>query len=227
MKAYAIIVAGGSGSRMNAQVPKQFLVLKKQPVLMHTISAFYNSGARPEIILSLNPGYLSYWQDLCRKYNFEIPHHLVAGGEQRFHSVQNALNLVQQDSLVAVHDAVRPIVSESLIERCFELAKEKGTAIPVVGSRDSLRTITGTTTKALRREDILIVQTPQVFRSQILKQAYQQEFSEEYTDDASVVEKAGYSIEITAGDYKNIKITWPEDLEIASLFLAKDIKKSG
>jgi len=216
---YAIIVAGGSGSRMKTEVPKQFLPLNGLPVLMHTITAFHKSSIHPEIILVLNPEFHSYWQNLCTEYNFSIPHKTIAGGAQRFDSVKNALALINEDGYIAVHDAVRPVISEELIKRCFEKAKETQNAIPVVTSRDSLRKKEGEQTKAINRDDILIVQTPQVFKSTLLKEAYSQPFTSEFTDDASVVEKAGHLIHTVEGDFKNIKITYPEDLEIASLFL--------
>lgn len=226
MKYYVIIVAGGTGSRMNASIPKQFLLLNEKPVLMHTIRAFHQSSVKPVILLVLNSSYHSYWTDLCNEFGFDIKHTVIGGGEQRFDSVKNALSFVEPDSLVAVHDAVRPVVSEELICRCFSEAAENGSAIPVTASRDSLRRREGEHSVALRREDIFIVQTPQVFRSSILKQAYLQPFNSEFTDDASVVEKNGGNIHTTEGDPANIKITYPEDLEIAALLLNKRAKKN-
>lgn len=220
MDCYAIIVAGGSGKRMNADLPKQFHLLLGKPVLMHTIEAFANSALRPEIILVLNADFHSYWKELCIQHNFFIPHKLTAGGAERFHSVKNALEHTGPgESLIAVHDAVRPMVNDELITRCFREAEIKGSVIPVTESRDSLRIIRGAGTEALSRADILIVQTPQVFRSGILKEAYEQAFSPLFTDDASVVEKAGFKIFTTTGVPSNIKITYPEDLAIASLYL--------
>ena len=220
MKYYAIIVAGGSGSRMKSELPKQFLLLNEKPVLFYTIEAFYNSDLKPEIILVLNSGYHKYWSDLCTQYNFNIPHKLTNNGEQRFHSVQNALALIDDNkSLVAVHDAVRPIISNELITRAFQLAEQHDAVIPAVTSKDSVRIKKNNLSIAVNREDILLVQTPQVFKSDLLKKAYLQPFNSAFTDDASVVEKTGKSIFITEGDYKNIKITYPEDLLIAQLYL--------
>jgi len=216
---YAIIVAGGSGSRMKSDKPKQFLLLNGMPVLMHTIKAFYNSSAKPNILLVLNTTFHDYWAGLCREHSFDIPHQIIAGGNERFNSVKNALNTIAQDGLIAVHDAVRPVVSDELITRCFVDASKHGATIPVTSSRDSLRKKEGGTTRAINRDDILIVQTPQVFKSEILRKAYNQEFTPEFTDDASVVEKAGFSISLVEGDFKNIKITYPEDLQMASIFL--------
>ena len=219
MKNYVIIVAGGSGSRLNSDIPKQFIPIHGIPVLMHTLNAFYNSSLQPEIILVLNLSYHSYWKDLCTQYNFSLPHILAEGGKQRFDSVKNALKFISGESLVAVHDAVRPIISDELIARSFKQAELEGTSIPVVPSRDSLRKIEGKKTIAINREEILIVQTPQVFRSSILLKAYDQEYTSEFTDDASVVEKWGHQISTVEGDFKNIKITYQDDLEIAGLFL--------
>lgn len=227
MKFYAIIVAGGSGNRMKAEVPKQFLLLNEKPVLMHTIEAFYLSELRPEIILVLNDQYHIFWGDLCSQYHFEIPHKLVKGGKERFNSVKNALQLVDAESVVAVHDAVRPVITNELIVRCFKEAEINGSAIPVTQSRDSLRKIEGDLTKTVPREEIVLVQTPQVFQSSLLLSAYTQDYSDEFTDDASVVEKSGNKVHITAGDQMNIKITYPEDLGVASLFLNLKHKKSG
>lgn len=222
MKYYAIIVAGGSGSRMKSDIPKQFLLLYGKPVLMHTIEAFYNSDLKPEIILVLNSEYIPLWSELSKKYNFNIPTILVNSGSERFHSVKNAVELIHQESIIAVHDAVRPIVSNELITRSFKLAEQNAAVIPVVTSKDSVRRRDGNNnTKALNREDILLVQTPQVFQSGLLKKAYLQDYNSEFTDDASVVEKTGARIFTTEGDYKNIKITFAEDLLLAEIYLQK------
>ncbi len=219
MKFYAIIVAGGLGTRMKADIPKQFLLLKGKPVLMHTIEAFCHSDLHPEIILVLNGQYHSLWRELCRRYHFVLPYKLIEGGKERFDSVKNALSAVQDDSVIAVHDAVRPIISNSLITRCFKQAEINGSAIPVTESRDSLRKKEKGSTIAISRKEILIVQTPQVFKSSLLKRAYMQEYSESFTDDASVVERIGERVQITEGDPRNIKITYQEDMAVASLLL--------
>ena len=219
MKYYAIIVAGGSGSRMKSDIPKQFLLLQGKPVLMHTIETFYYSDLKPEIILVLNSEYQSLWSEFIAKFDFNIPVTLVNNGEQRFHSVRNALQVILEDSVIAVHDAVRPIVSNELITRSFRLAEQTGAVIPAVTSKDSVRKKESNHTRALNREDILLVQTPQVFQSGLLKQAYLQDYTPEFTDDASVVEKRGIEIAVTEGDYKNIKITFAEDMQIAEFYL--------
>lgn len=224
MKYYAIIVAGGSGKRMNADLPKQFHLLLGKPVLMHTLEAFYYSKFQPMLLLVLNTNYQSLWKDLCIQYKFDIPHVIITGGAERFDSVKNALDSIDdpQNAFVAVHDAVRPLTSDELITRCYEEAQKKGAVIPVVESRDSLRRKVGEKNVAINRDEILIVQTPQVFKAAILKNAYTQSFNSSFTDDASVVEKAGYKIFITPGDPQNMKITYNADIAIASLYLSKE-----
>jgi len=221
MKYYAIIVAGGSGSRMNSDIPKQFLLLNGKPVLIHSIEAFYHSDLNPDIIVVLKNNYFKAWEDICTKYDFNIPHKLVKGGNQRFDSVKNGLKELKGKSIVAVHDAVRPLINNELITRSFLEAGEKGTAIAGVTSSDSVRQIQSNTSVALDRESIFLIQTPQTFRSEILKKAYQQPFRVEFTDDASVVEKMGIKINIIRGYPSNIKITHPQDIKIAESLLKK------
>lgn len=207
---------------MKSNIPKQFLLLGDKPVLMHTIERFYFSDLKPEIIVVLNEHYHSYWNELCIRYNFQIPYILIKGGKERFYSVKNALLEVDPESVTAVHDAVRPLVSNELITRCYRLAEINGTAIPVVPCRDSLRKKEADGSKTIPRENILLVQTPQVFKSALLKNAYNQSYYHDFTDDASVVEKAGQQITLTDGDPKNIKITYPEDISVASVFINTD-----
>jgi 2-C-methyl-D-erythritol 4-phosphate cytidylyltransferase len=223
MKYYALIVAGGSGSRMNSDIPKQFLLLNNKPVLIHSIEAFYHSDLQPEIIVVLNSKYYKHWEDICIKYNFNIPHKLAKGGNQRFDSVKNGLKEVKEESIIAVHDAVRPIINNELITRAFLEAEVNGTAIAAVTGNDSIRQMQKNTSVALNRETIFLIQTPQAFRSEILKKAYQQPYRNEFTDDASVVEKLGVKINIIHGSMTNIKITHPEDLRIAQLFLKETL----
>jgi 2-C-methyl-D-erythritol 4-phosphate cytidylyltransferase len=222
MKYYAIIVGGGSGSRMNSDVPKQFLVLNGRPVLMRTIEAFYSSELQPEIIVVLNTGFHAYWTQLCKDHNFTIPHQLAAGGSQRFHSVKNGLQYVQDNSVVAIHDAVRPLVTQNLITAAFHQAKEKGSAVAAIKSKDSVRQQTSNGTIGLNRDEIYLIQTPQVFRSEILNKAYEQEYTNEFTDDASVVERSGEAIALIEGDVMNLKITFPEDILLAGIYLQEN-----
>jgi 2-C-methyl-D-erythritol 4-phosphate cytidylyltransferase len=225
---YAIIVAGGSGSRMGSAVPKQFLLLNGKPVLMYTIEAFYNSSSSPSIIIVLPENYHHYWQELCKDHDFRIPHHLVNGGDTRFQSVKNGLELITNPAaVVAVHDAVRPLTERSAIDESFTHAQTFTNAIVAVKSRDSIRQVKNNLSLALLRDEIYLVQTPQTFQSSLLRKAYEQEYSTEFTDDASVVERLGVNINIIAGSYTNIKITFPEDIAIAEMLLNQKATKSG
>ena len=217
---YAIIVAGGSGMRMQSAVPKQFLLLNGLPVMMHTVKAFYQSRSKPAIILVLPADYHTYWKQLCEKHNFTVPHQLVSGGETRFHSVKNGLDLVEdEDAIVAVQDAVRPLTDLSIIDHSFSEAAEKGNAVTAVKSRDSVRQLKGDVSNCLVRDEIYLVQTPQTFQYTQLKKAYEQPFAAHFTDDASVVEAMGENIHLIEGNYRNLKITFPEDIAIAEVLL--------
>ncbi|WP_025144977.1 2-C-methyl-D-erythritol 4-phosphate cytidylyltransferase [Pedobacter jeongneungensis] len=219
MKYYAIIVAGGSGNRMQTETPKQFLLLKNLPVLMHTIKAFAQSDTQPKILLVLSKDQQSYWTRLCEEFNFHIPHEVIDGGKERFHSVKNAIQTIEEDSFVAIHDAVRPLVSKSLIDNSFKAAEAQGSVIAAVQSSDSVRILRNEKSSALKRDEIYLVQTPQTFSLSVLKEAYHQDFADHFTDDASVVESIGYGINIIEGERGNIKITYPIDLELAELLL--------
>ncbi len=219
MKFYAIIVGGGTGSRMQSDLPKQFMLLQGRPVLMHTIEAFYNSEIKPEIILVLNVDFHSYWEELCIKYNFQIPCQLVKAGSNRFYSVKNGLKAIKGRAIVAIHDAVRPLVSARLIKDTFEQSMNFGTAVAALKSQDSVRQLNGESTVHLNREDIYLIQTPQVFKSNILIKAYKQDYRNEFTDDASVVERSGVNIHLVEGENRNLKITFPEDIHLAEYFL--------
>ncbi|MEN0055916.1 MAG: 2-C-methyl-D-erythritol 4-phosphate cytidylyltransferase [Mucilaginibacter sp.] len=221
-KTYALIVAGGSGTRMQAAVPKQFLLLNGLPVLMHTIRAFEQTTVNPDIILVLPESYHDYWRELCQTHNLTTPHLLVAGGQTRFHSVKNGLDqITDDDALVAVHDAVRPLTSTHIIETSYLHAQQYGNAVTAVKSRDSVRQLVNHTSVSLIRDHIYLIQTPQTFNAGLLKKAYEQSYTEKFTDDASVAEQYGIEIQLTEGDYQNIKITFPEDIAIAELLLNK------
>jgi 2-C-methyl-D-erythritol 4-phosphate cytidylyltransferase len=219
LKYFAIIVGGGSGSRMLSEVPKQFMLLRGRPVLMHTIEAFKKSDYNPEIIVVLNVDFHQYWENLCLLHNFSIPHKLVKGGTQRFDSVKNGIKAIQTKAIVAIHDAVRPLLSKQLIDRTFEEAERSGNAVAAIKSRDSVRQNTVTHTIPLDREEIYLIQTPQTFSSEILKKAYTQEYRNEFTDDASVAEKIGIKINLIDGETRNFKITFPEDIRLAEIYL--------
>lgn len=220
-KNYVIIVAGGSGSRMQSAVPKQFLSLNGLPVLMHTVLAFQQSQSKPNIVLVLPADYHDYWKQLCHTHNFNITHTLVTGGATRFHSVKNGLDtIIDDNAVIAVHDAVRPLTSAIIIDAAYRTATNKGNAVLAVKSRDSIRQLKKGVSVALLRDEIYLVQTPQTFQSAQLKKAYEQPYTDKFTDDASVVEEMGITIHLIEGDHQNIKITFPEDIAIAELILS-------
>jgi 2-C-methyl-D-erythritol 4-phosphate cytidylyltransferase len=216
---YVIIVAGGKGERMNADLPKQFLSIGNKPILMHTLAAFYAYDPNITIILVLPGSQLSFWKELCESHAFTISHLLTEGGKTRFHSVKNGLSLVAADSLVAIHDGVRPFVSQATIHRCFDAATLNGSAVPVTEPVDSIRYVDENGNKSVNRNDFRLVQTPQVFQSTLLKEAYHQKYITSFTDDASVVEALGNKVQLVEGNGENIKITTPFDLELAEVIL--------
>lgn len=219
---YAIIVAGGSGTRMQATIPKQFLLLNGVPVLMHTIEMFHHAASSPQIILVLHADYHTYWQNLCIEHSFRIPHQLIKGGESRFHSVKNGLEMItDSNAIIAVHDAVRPLTGTQIIDHSYHYAAKNGNAITAVKSRDSVRQLKGNHSVSLVRDDIYLVQTPQTFRWEQIKKAYEQAYDPKFTDDASVVENSGIQINLAEGSYNNLKITFPEDIAIAETILNK------
>ncbi|MGQ9621786.1 MAG: 2-C-methyl-D-erythritol 4-phosphate cytidylyltransferase [Bacteroidales bacterium] len=219
MDFYVVIVAGGSGKRMGIDIPKQFLELAGKPVLMHTIERFKKFNSSIEIITVLPENQLRFWNDLIRKYSFDIPHTLVKGGKHRFISVKHGLEFVSGPGLVAIHDGVRPLVSNGTMKRCFEEAAKFGNAIPVISPSDSVRIVSGNRTEPVNRTDIKQVQTPQVFDIDLIKNAYRQNYDTSFLDDATVLEKTGVQIHLVEGNRENIKITNPEDLFIAQSLL--------
>lgn len=219
MRHYAIIVAGGTGTRFKSEIPKQFLLLNSKPVLMHTIEKFSHSSFHPEIIVALPSAYIQAWKELCEKFTFQLQHTIVPGGETRFDSVKNSLQIVREKSIVAVHDGVRPLVSTALIDRCYQTAYEHHAAMPVIPVHESIRKIEDDFSVPVLRSSYCLVQTPQCFDSEILKKAYQREFDNAFTDDSSVVELTGVKIKLTEGETTNIKITAPEDLKIAEALI--------
>ncbi|HZL12090.1 MAG TPA: 2-C-methyl-D-erythritol 4-phosphate cytidylyltransferase [Prolixibacteraceae bacterium] len=219
MKKFVLIVAGGSGSRMGTEIPKQFLDLCGIPVLMHTIQVFYEFDPNCDLILVLPETQQKYWAGLCLKHSFSIPHQIVSGGETRFHSVENGLSRIKGEGIIFLHDGVRPLVSRETLGRCFDTAQKNGNAIPVLPVCESLRKLDGTKNISVDRSLFFSVQTPQTFRTNQIREAYLQSFDSCFTDDASVVEKAGFSIHLVDGNHENIKITNPTDLIIAEAFL--------
>lgn len=218
MKRTVILVAGGKGLRMSGELPKQFIPLHGRPVLMHTMDAFFRWDATAEQIIVLPEEQQAYWQMLCRELNCAIPHRTVHGGETRFLSVRNGLQSVDGDGWIAVHDGVRPFVSQAVIDACFATAEQFGAAVPVLPMIDSVREVDETQSRPFDRERLRIVQTPQVFRADWLRHAYEQPYQPQFTDDASLVEAAGYPIHLVDGNRRNIKITTPVDLQWAQIF---------
>lgn len=212
-----IIVAGGKGLRMGSELPKQFIPIGGKPVLMHTVEAFYRFDYRINIILVLPLSHQGYWKELCAEYSFRIPHTIAMGGDTRFQSVKNGLTLVEE-GLVGVQDGVRPFGSVDMIKRCYDAAHTYRAVIPVIDSTDSLREMVGEKdSRIVDRSKIRLVQTPQVFHADVLLNAYQTEYKDTFTDDASVVEASGTAIHLVKGEVTNIKITTPLDLKIGEL----------
>lgn len=215
---YAIIVAGGKGLRMGGELPKQFIPVGGLPILMRTMRAFNEADRDMHIILVLPVAQQEYWRDLCEQYRFDIPHRIADGGETRFHSVKNGLSLVPDDAdgVVGVHDGVRPFVATEVIRNCYQTAFEQGTAVPVVPVVETTRQILPEgDSQTVDRNLYRLVQTPQVFRISLLKEAFRQPYQPQFTDDASVVEELGHRIVLTDGNRENIKITTPSDLSYA------------
>ncbi|MEN9444529.1 MAG: hypothetical protein RIS47_1419 [Bacteroidota bacterium] len=216
MDKYAIVLAGGSGLRMGSEIPKQFIVLHNKPILQHTIERIASFLPEIQIVLALPQGHISYWESLVETYACKVAHTIVPGGNTRFHSVQNALAVLKTEGIVAIHDGVRPLVSKEAWLACMEAAEVSGAAILVTELTDSIRVLDGTGSTALDRSAYRLVQTPQTFRTQLVKEAYRQAYSDKFTDDASVVESLGYSIELVTGNSENIKITRKSDLLVAA-----------
>ena len=205
---------------MGSETPKQFLELSGQPILMHTIGAFYQYDHRMEIILVLPLTHFNRWTELCLKYDFDIPHKMVAGGSTRFHSVKNGLeSIAADDGLVAIHDGVRPLISTDIIGNSFEVAAASDNAVVAVELKDTIRLVEKKGTRSVDRAKYRAIQTPQTFMLPKIKKAYQIEFDESITDDASVAEKAGQKINLIEGSYRNLKITTMEDLVVAEALL--------
>ncbi len=221
---YVIIVAGGKGLRMGGDIPKQFINIGGEPVLMHTIRRFREYSETLQIILVLPHDQQAYWHRLCQEHRFDVSHHIVDGGETRFHSSKNGINAIPDDAegVVGIHDGVRPFVSVEVIDRCFETARDEYACIPVLPVTDTLRYIDqhggG---KNVLRSDYRIVQTPQTFDIALLKQAFNRPYQESFTDDASVVEALGCQVQMVEGNRENIKITTPFDLVVAEALMKR------
>lgn len=219
MDKYAVIVAGGKGLRMGNAVAKQFLPLAGKPVLYHTIKTFIDAYADIKLVLVLPEEQLSYAQMVLQAFPDRVDMTIITGGETRFHSVQNGLKEVNDNAIVFVHDGVRPLVSAQLIRACYEQAVEKGSAIPAIPVADSMRMVEGDNSNPVNREHMRSIQTPQTFRADILLPAFQQEYTEAFTDEATVVEAYGAHVYLIEGEKRNIKLTTPEDMMIAEIML--------
>ncbi len=217
-KTSVIITAGGLGKRMQSVLPKQFIQVNDKPILMYTIERFYHFDPKSQLIVVLPDEWLDYWENLLVEYDFKIPHRIVEGGQERYHSIKNALQHCTGD-IIAVHDGVRPLVSEDTIKGCLKSARENSTAVPVLPITESIRKKDGETTVAVSRKNYMIVQTPQCFRQEVIRKAYEQPFNELITDDASLVESMGVEITTVSGNEENIKITSQSDLKYAELLL--------
>lgn len=223
MTKYVIIAAGGLGMRMKSPIPKQLLLVNDVPIIIHTINKFQFAIKNIKAIVVLPKDQIDNWEKFCMEHEFQFNHQICAGGETRFHSIKKGLELIEHPGLVGIHDAVRPLVSIDLIQNIFEFAEKNGNAIPAIPLNESIRVLDEKKSKTVDRSKYRIIQTPQCFHSDLLKQAYQQEFSESFTDDASVVEKTGAIINLVDGDINNIKITTQQDLLIAETLIASGI----
>lgn len=222
MNKYAIIVAGGKGLRMGGELPKQFIPVEGRPVLMRTLDTFHASDPTIQLILVLPRDHQPYWQELCREYQFAVPHRIADGGATRFHSVLSGLSLVEApEALVAVHDGVRPFVSSEVIASCYREAEHHGAVVPVIPVVETVRHLVGEASVTVSRDAYRLVQTPQTFRATLLRRAYEQPYSDAFTDDASVVEALGHTVHLVEGNRENIKLTTPFDLVVAKALVTE------
>lgn len=219
-KKYALIVAGGKGTRIPGNIPKQFLEINGLPVVMHTLNAFFRYSENITVILVLPEDDMAGWNELCRKYGYQKPVLTRAGGNTRFQSVKSGLSIIEGEGLVAIHDGVRPLIDPAIIGKSFDLAGKNSCAIAAVPLKESIRIIGHGTTKALDRKHYTLIQTPQTFQVDLIKEAYNTADDPSLTDDASVAERSGHTVTLFEGSYENIKITTPEDLIVAEALMA-------
>ena len=221
MKKTAIIVAGGTGQRMGATVPKQFLAIEGKSILLHTVNQFVAAFADINFVIVLPADYIQEGQNLIESSGLTQIVQFTAGGETRFQSVKNGLAHVTPDAIVFVHDAVRCLLTPVLIQSCYHQAVEKGSAIPAVSSTDTIRILEGAKHHVVDRENVMMIQTPQTFNAALLIKAFEQAYQPSFTDEANVLEASGTEVYLIDGEYENIKITRPLDLAIAEFILAK------
>ncbi len=217
-----VVVAGGSGSRMQSDIPKQFIKLIGKPILMHTLERLMDFNHSMEIVLVLPQNQMDFWKQLCEEYNFTVQYTLASGGSTRFESVKNGLAKIKGNCLVGVHDGVRPFVSNSTLESCFSIAEKYESAVPVTDAIESIRKVSGDSSESVDRQFYKMVQTPQVFSFAKLLKAYEQPYSNQFTDDASVFESAGFKIYLSHGNLENIKVTTPMDLLIGEALMSRE-----
>lgn len=218
LQKHVIIVAGGGGKRMESDMPKQFLLLNDKPILFHTFQAFLFLRD-VKFTLVLNSTQIDYWKNICVSFGFNIPHNIAEGGPSRFHSVKSGLKHIPNNSLVLIHDAVRPFVSQETIKRVVDMAIRKGNAAPAIGVMDSIREILGSNSRIINRNKLRAIQTPQAFNSTIIKAAYNSSYNPNFTDDTSVLESDGVKINLVEGNQENIKISNPFDLVLGKSIL--------
>ncbi|SDD35173.1 2-C-methyl-D-erythritol 4-phosphate cytidylyltransferase [Williamwhitmania taraxaci] len=221
MKKAAIIVAGGSGIRMGGEVPKQFQLIGGKPVVLWSLTAFYNFDPEIHLILVLPQEHIDLWERLREEFKPAFSVTVVAGGAERYHSVQNGLTAITDEDIIAIHDGVRPFIDSVMINRCFDAAHKTGTAIPVIESVDSIRILIPDGSRPLKRRDVKRVQTPQVFRREVIQKAYSQLYKDCFTDEATVCEMAGFKTTLIEGNKLNLKITTPEDMMLADIIASR------
>jgi 2-C-methyl-D-erythritol 4-phosphate cytidylyltransferase len=220
MEKYILLVAGGKGSRFNSDQPKQLIDINGIPLLIWTFKAFEFLKNHAHFVLVLHTDLIGLWKELCYLHNFDLKHTVVEGGPKRFHSVKNGLKLIPDNSLVTIHDAVRPIVSRTMIKEGFLVSGRKGNAVPAIPITESIRETDGSINRPVDRNKYRIIQTPQTFYAQKIKMAYNQSYDERFTDDATVLESLGEPIQLIEGDKKNIKITTEEELHFVTALLS-------
>lgn len=226
-KRFALIVAGGSGTRMKSAVPKQFMPMNGRPVLMHSIERFFAYDPSIEVLVVLPASQFDLWHLLCEKHGFALTHRLVAGGNVRFESVKNGLAAIDADGIVAIHDGVRPLVSNDTIDRCFKVTAEKGNATAALPIVETIRKVDGEQNEPVDRSHFVGIQTPQTFRVSEIKEAYLQPYDPAFTDDSMVLERWGRKIFLVDGNRENIKITHLSDLVMAEALQRKEIDDKG
>jgi 2-C-methyl-D-erythritol 4-phosphate cytidylyltransferase len=216
-----IIVAGGIGQRMGGLIPKQFLMLNDLPVIFHSVKPFIEFDPKINVIVVLPNDHINTWITACNKYGFHVEHEIVVGGETRYQSVKNGLQFVNNADFTAIHDSVRPLINKEFVKCCFESAKQKGNAVPCVGINETVRKVDSLGNTQLDRSILRLIQTPQVFNTKTLNEAYKLPFSDKFTDDASVVEALGEKINLIDGLKQNVKITTDIDFKIAEYLITK------